>query len=222
MESIHVSTQRRVPGSEIAPRLTRLWRCFDAGSARRNDLRLIQGALSLLEEYDAPSRDVDLYGGLLACVRSGGFLLEEEKVFVVNYAILVLCELQPALSAYLRDCSSLLDVWPERSGVRKDRATGAERLEWFWWFTRRYEALGNLFLSRKGHDREYYGMELVDMLAVEKCRLRETDYCQVAKFIREAHIRMNGATAEPTDIQQAVRAMHKLVWKIVQGITRYS
>ncbi len=205
-----------------------LWQAFDEADEDPNGLILIEKVLRFIcTNAEVPIRDREMYEGLRGCVRNGGFLTEEEKKFLINYAILLV---NPPLNAtnQMRDSSSVLDVWPKKNGKNwwakefNDLALGVHRKEAFLWFIRMYEVLGNTFLHKRNYADEFYGLELARVLEVEKCRLREKEYALVAEFLKVAESLLTHDVEIPYDEKQTLAVMHKLIWKIKLGITKYS
>lgn len=193
-----------------------LWQIFDEGYKHSNDLLLIEKLLYFINESsDVSNRDKKMYKRLLECVSNGGLLVKEEKQFLINYAILL-------VNGILNSTSSVLDVWPQKQGIRTDYGSGAYRKEALLWVIRMYEVLGNTFLHKRNYTKEYYGIELAKVLEAEKCALKEHEYSVVAGFLHAAESFINLDIEIPHDKKQGVDVLRKLIWKIKEGITKYS
>jgi hypothetical protein len=199
-----------------------LWQVFDEGYKHSNNLLLIEKLFHFINgSGEVSTRDKEMYERLVECVSKGGFLVKEEKQFLINYAILIVNgNINPA--EQMRDSSSLLDVWPQKQGIRTDYGSGAYRKEALLWFIRMYEVLGNTFLHKRNYPKEYYGIELAMVLEAEKCTLKENEYAVVDEFLQAAESFINHDVEVPHDKKQSVGVMRKLIWKIKEGITKYS
>ena len=205
-----------------AEAVSNLWQVFDEGYKHSHDLLLTEKLLHFINGFSEVSdRDKEMYERLLECVSKGGFLVKEEKQFLINYAILLVNE-NINVAEQMRDSFSILDVWPQKPGIRTDYSSGVYRKEALLWFIRMYEVLGNTFLHKRNYSKEYYGIELARVLGVEKCRLKEDEYAVVAQFLHAAELFINHDVEVPHDKEQSVAVMRKLIWKIKEGITKYS
>lgn len=202
--------------------INNLWQVFDEGYKHSNDLLLIAKLLHFINgSGEVSNRDKEMYERLLECVNKGGFLVKEEKQFLINYAILLVND-NLTNAEQMRDSSSILDIWPQKQGIRTDYNSGAYRKEALLWFIRMYEVLGNTFLHKRNYPKKYYGIELARVLEAEKCRLKENEYAVVAEFLDAAESFINHGVEVPHDKEQSVGVMRKLIWKIKEGITKYS
>lgn len=119
----------------IIPNVLKLWNIFDSGFKHSNDLILLNSITDFLSEHPVTQGDVNMYRNLLHSVKTGGFLLEEEKEFLINYAILLVSEYVKPDDKYglifqLRNCSSILDVWPDRAGSKINYGNLELRKKW--------------------------------------------------------------------------------------------
>lgn len=194
-----------------------IWKTFDEGFKHSNEKILVEKMLRLLSAHDGISnQDITMYKKYADLLNDDGFLIKEEKQFLINYFILLI----GAESVYLRNCASVLDVWPDKQGIRTDFIKGTYRKEALLWFIRMYEVLGNYFLQRRGHTTYYSGMELAHKLEDEKCKLKENEYNGVKSFLGMAETLLNGGAVDKNS-EQDLKAMRKFIWKINEGINKY-
>lgn len=205
-----------------------LWKLFDEGHKHSNDTALIDSIIKLLSYYESVNnRDIEMYRQLLELVNSGGFLIKEEKQFLINYFIVLVSKRQTPvvaqrISEKLRDCTSILDVWPIKKDVRDDYGSGTYRKEAIIWFNRMYEDLGNLFLYKRNHVCFYCGMDLAVKLKEERCKLRDTEYPVLEYFFDSITLSLGAKETFPSDFERGLKVARKLIWKIKEGITKYS
>ncbi len=203
-----------------------LWKVFDEGHKLSKDVVLVQKILDLIFHVEkAPDADITMYKRLLTLLNGGGFLAKEEKKFLINYFILLVAKTQataPLVLGSLRDCSSILDIWPEKQGLRADYSSGTYRKEAFIWFLRMYEVLGNHFLHRRGHAISYSNMELAMKLKEEKCRLHDNEYATLERFLVGVSLFVEGKDCSLSDLKAGLKVMRKVIWKVKEGITKYS
>lgn len=200
-----------------------LWGIFDAGYKHSNDRMLTDKLSAMSDRHNiGDDRDREMLADLSRCLDNGGFLLKEEKMFLINYSILLAGSRQPSLLSYLRDCSSILDLWPTGDAKKKtDFSSNTLRKEFLILFMRMYEVLGNTFLQRKGHLETHHGLELVRYLARYECRLHRVEFAAASEFFVTAEL-MIRHNERFSDIKPCIKVMRKLVWKIREGLTRYS
>ena len=205
-----------------------LWKAFDEGHKHSNDTVLIRMILDLLSYLEGvPDADIAMYKRILMLLEDGGFLVKEEKQFLINYYILLVARARPAATAplvleQLRDCSSILDVWPDKQRIKVDYSTGSHRKEFLVWYLRMYETLGNHFLHRRGHAHPYSDMELAMKLKDEKCKLRDSDYPALEYFLTVAASFVEGKDHTSADLEAGLKTMRKMIWKVKEGIAKYS
>ena len=206
----------------IPEEIREFWRLYDEGYIHSNDFTLVTQLLNFVNESNTASyRDKEMYAKLAKCVTHGGFLAREEKKFLINYAILLASHATDYREQMLDSCS-ILDVWPQQERIRTDHNSGNYRKEFLIWFIRMYEALGNTFLQKRQHSTEYYGIELAWMLEAEKCKMRQDEYGILLPFFLSLDSFVDDNTQPADDYEQSISIMRKLIWKIKQGITRYS
>jgi len=212
---------------EIMLEISKLWGMFDKGFKHTNDISLLYAVLDFLTKYPILAEDMKMYRDLLHTVESGGFLLKEEKQFLINYAILIIAEYidtdkKAIVLSQLRQCSSILDVWPERPGIKIKYESESLREEWLLWFVREYEVLGHLFLKKRGITEYYFGIELARILCQYKCCLDESEYERLTEFFSSVSRSVTNMDAYTNDLKKGIKIVRKLIWKIEQGITRYA
>jgi len=212
----------------ISEEIEKLWKIFDEGYKHSNEIMLIERIFHLLSLQESDhNQDLVMYRQFLSLINDGGFLIKEEKRFLINYFILLMNKMQTltsgsGISEQLRDCTSILDVWPEKQGVRVNYTSGTYRKESIVWIIRMYEVLGNNFLHKRGHVGSYNDMELAIILKEEKCKLSESDYPLLKTFLRRSASFLKGEETALSDLESGLKVMRKLIWKIKEGITKYS
>ena len=212
----------------ISEEIEELWKAFDEGHKYSNDTMLIEKILHLLFFHEsAYNQDLAMYRQFLALMNGGGLLIKEEKRFLINYFILLVNAMEmptadSGILEQLRDCTSILDVWPQKKDVRADYATGTYRREALIWLIRKYEVLGNHFLRKRGRVGSYSDMELAIRLKTEKCKLSEKDYPVLERFFRSSASFLKCEDTALSDLENGVKVMRKLIWQIKEGITKYS
>lgn len=82
--------------------------------------------------------------------------------------------------------------------------------------------LGNTFLRKRNITNWYYGIELAKILQEQKCKLDESDYEHISNFLKFANNFLNNDEVQLSDFKKEIKIMRKLIWKIKQGITKYS
>ena len=136
----------------ILTEIQQLWKTFDEGYKHSNDIILLDRILQLLSYYKSVnSNAIMMYQRFLSVLQNSGFLIKEEKQFLINYFILQVSmtetpSLKISILARLRDCASILDVWPEKQGARIDFKNDTYRREAMILLNGMYEVLGNHFL----------------------------------------------------------------------------
>ncbi len=198
-----------------------LWQIYDEGYTNSNDLILAEKLLYLVNLSDTiSSRDKEMYARFATCTMNGGFLVREEKKFLINYLILLI-DHSESCSEQMRDSHSILDVWPQQQGLKNNRDSANYRNEFLLWFIRMYEALGNIFLQKRQYTTGYWGFELARTLEIEKCKMKEDEYTSLELFLCNAEVCITHGVELSSDYEQGVNTMRKLIWKIKQGIVKY-
>jgi hypothetical protein len=82
--------------------------------------------------------------------------------------------------------------------------------------------LGNHFLRKRGRVGSYSDMELATTLKIEKCKLSEKDYAVLESFFRSSASFLKCEDAALSDLENGLTVMRKLIWKIKEGVTKYS
>jgi hypothetical protein len=180
----------------------------------------------LIKKYEIGSEnDYKMYKSLLDLSENGGFLIKEEKIICINYFIWLYYIKngdQNILNGF-RECSSIMNLWQKKNGSRKNYHTNEFRTEQLILMVHEYEVLGNEFLRKQGYTKEYYRYELGNNLKKEKCKLKEEKYEELRTFFEMYDMKISKDSVNKINVdKEFLDNLRKLIWKIREGIEKYS
>jgi len=116
-----------------------------------------------------------------------------------------------------------MNLWQKKKTGRKNFHTNKFRTESLILMVHEYEVKGNEFLKKRGYNQEYYRYELANKLKQEKCKLKEDKYQELDTFFEMYDAKISNDVVNEMCINKGCfDILRKLIWKVEEGIEKYT